>query len=340
MIVRCPSCRTTYKVSDDVVKGTKPAFRCSRCKHTFELEAAELEKGEPQQPSLPEIPQPPAEPEDHELSFAFPPKESKSEAPPPGPVARERARPEQPPRASSPAGPAGDEQWSLPDVDTRPETPFTIAGEREGGVRKPEPAPAAPAEDVRYAPIPPLHERPDEQQASTGPYWTLFALLVILFAFLAAYHRSYPAAAESALKKIPLLGPALVRNHHLKNGVEIRSIRADYQTIQGNRDVFVISGMAVNYNPVVIRAMRVGGRVYDREGKEIEQQSMWVGNAISRKIIRGMTAQDIQDLQRLKPLKTFEIPPGDSVPFAIVFLKPSKEIASFSFEVIGAEGES
>ena len=41
MLVKCPSCRTTYKVADEVVKGAAPAFRCSRCKHTFELEGAE-----------------------------------------------------------------------------------------------------------------------------------------------------------------------------------------------------------------------------------------------------------------------------------------------------------
>src|SRR6185295_7724160 len=39
MLIQCPKCQTTYKVSDEVVKGTTPAFRCSRCKHTFELEA-------------------------------------------------------------------------------------------------------------------------------------------------------------------------------------------------------------------------------------------------------------------------------------------------------------
>ena len=38
MLIQCPNCQTTYKVSDEVLKGTTPAFRCSRCKHTFELE--------------------------------------------------------------------------------------------------------------------------------------------------------------------------------------------------------------------------------------------------------------------------------------------------------------
>jgi predicted Zn finger-like uncharacterized protein len=39
MLVQCPKCKTTYRVSDEVVKGAAPSFRCSRCKHTFELEA-------------------------------------------------------------------------------------------------------------------------------------------------------------------------------------------------------------------------------------------------------------------------------------------------------------
>ena len=70
MLVQCPSCRTTYKVADEVVKGAAPAFRCSRCKHTFELEGAE---------SIPTTAVTPApasseatlEPQDRELSFSF-----------------------------------------------------------------------------------------------------------------------------------------------------------------------------------------------------------------------------------------------------------------------------
>jgi hypothetical protein len=64
---------------------------------------------------------------------------------------------------------------------------------------------------------------------------------------------------------------------------------------------------------------------------------MWIGNAISSQIIRGMSAQDIADLQRLKPLKTFEIPPGDSVPFAIVFLRTGKHVKDARYEVLSAE---
>ena len=57
------------------------------------------------------------------------------------------------------------------------------------------------------------------------------------------------------------------------------------------------------------------------------------------KIPRGMTAEDIPHLQDLKPLKSFELPPGDSIAFTMVFLKPAKHVKDFSLEVVLADGE-
>jgi hypothetical protein len=179
-----------------------------------------------------------------------------------------------------------------------------------------------------------------DQPASTAPFLTLFGLLVMLFGFATAFHLAHPGVSEGLVRSIPLVGPVLLKNNHLKNGVALRSLGASHQTIQGNREVLVVTGTAQNQNPVVIREVRVAGQLYDLEGKETEQQIIWIGNAISPRIIRGMTLQDIADLQRLKPLKTFEIPPGDSIPFTIVFLKPTKETKDFSCEVLRAEGEA
>ena len=101
----------------------------------------------------------------------------------------------------------------------------------------------------------------------------------------------------------------------------------------------MITGVAFNQNPVVVRELQLTGKVYNQEGKELERQTIWVGNSISPKIIRGMTTEDIPHLQNLKPLKSFEIPSGDSVPFTIVFLKSTKNAQDFTCEVVTAEGE-
>jgi hypothetical protein len=177
-----------------------------------------------------------------------------------------------------------------------------------------------------------------EQRASVMPFLTLFGLLIIFSGFVLAYQKNHPADSENWVRSIPFFGPSVVRNEHLKNGVLLKSVETKYQVLQGNRDVVVLTGIAVNQNPVMIRNVQLSGQLFDPEGKEIERQTMWIGNAISLQIIRGMTAQDVTDLQRLKPLKTFEIPPGDSVPFAIVFLRAGKPLKDARCEVLSVEG--
>jgi hypothetical protein len=179
-----------------------------------------------------------------------------------------------------------------------------------------------------------------DQQASALPYFSLFALLILFFSLATAFQYAYPEVLDRWMKKVPLIGAAIARNDRLKEGVALQSLRGSHQVIQGNREIFVVTGIAMNQNPIVIRGVRIGGETYGSDEKPIEQQEMWIGNAISAKIIRGMTAQDILDLQRLKPLKTFEIPPGDSAPFTIVFLKPAKAVKNFTATVLAAEEET
>jgi hypothetical protein len=179
-----------------------------------------------------------------------------------------------------------------------------------------------------------------DQAASVKPFLTLFALLVLLFAFVLAYQNTNPAAAEAWVRSVPFLGHSVARNDNLKSGVLLKSIETRYQNLQGSREVVVLTGVAVNQNPVMIRNVQLAGQLYDHEGREIERQTMWIGNAISSQIVRGMTTQDVSDLQRLKPLKTFEIPSGDSVPFAIVFLRTGKQVKDARCAVLSAEGDA
>jgi hypothetical protein len=178
-----------------------------------------------------------------------------------------------------------------------------------------------------------------DQRASILPFITLFGLLVIGFSLVAVIRYAHPQASEKVLKQIPLVGGSVLKNERLKEGIVIQSLGSGYQTIQGNREVFLITGVALNQNPAVVREIRLSGVAYNDEGKELERQTIWVGNTISSKIIRGMTVEDIPHLQNLKPLKSFEVPPGDSIPFTIVFLRSVKNAKQFSCEVVTAEGD-
>jgi predicted Zn finger-like uncharacterized protein len=346
MLVKCPSCTTTFTVADELLTGATPAFRCSRCKHTFELDLQA-----PADPaSVPREVTSTVEADDRrgEFAFVFGAQEEEEQS----------ANHEQEERRSGSqadfARPIDSlieqetQRWSLPS-GAKGEEPFTISADRisHGIEAKPDGhANGKRAENTFEEISPPAQtnnisvlEPYRDQRASTLPYLSLFALLILFFSLATAFQYAYPDVFDTWIKKVPLIGAAIAKNHRLKDGVALQSVRGSYQVIQGNREIFVVTGIAMNQNPVVIREVRIGGETYSSEEKSVEQQHMWIGNAISPKIIRGMTAQDIADLQRLKPLKTFEIPPGDSAPFTIVFLKPAKAVKNFSCTVLAAEEE-
>ena len=345
MLVQCPSCRTTYKVSDDVIKGAAPAFRCSRCKHTFDLEGAKS-------PTLPGVKSPASEPEavlqpqDRELSFSFPAAPAPAEVTA-APIVESQNQtgteppisPEQWSLAPEPPGRLSDRPFTMPGTPARSneekilDIPKNFADDEHGFA-----APELKGDNSTSANILAMSSYVD-QRASIRPYLSLFGLLLIGFSLLAAMTHAKPAAMENLVKNIPWVGTTLLKNNHLKDGVLLQSLRTGYQSIQGNREVLILTGVAINQNPVVIREVKVTGKVFNNDGKELERQTIWIGNTISPKIIRGMTAEDIPHLQDLKPLKTFELPPGDSIPFTVVFLKPAKLAKDFSLEVVLADSE-
>ncbi len=338
MLVRCPKCQTTYKVSDDLLKGSAAAFRCSRCKHTFELDshippAAASDTEIPAQPSSTETRT------DQELSLPFEADEI---------AAAEHSAVD---LDSLPSPVKPEEPWSLTDPDRKDEHQFELPDSvRSVESRKAvEAAQEFPMDDPFFAKAENGDETDDannilvissyrEQNASVLPFFTLFVLLIIGFTFMSVLSYAKPRASEAVIKQIPLVGSSVLRNDHLKKAILIQSLRSGYQTIQGNREVFLISGVALNQNPEVVREIQLSAVAYNADGKELERQTVWVGNTISPKIIRGMTTEDIPHLQNLKPLKSFEIPPGDSMPFTVVFLKSAKNAREFSCEVLRAEG--
>jgi predicted Zn finger-like uncharacterized protein len=338
MLIQCPKCQTTYKVSDEVMKGTSPAFRCSRCKHTFELEAADTAQETPSEHSASTRPSS----NEAELSLPFAPEPEAEK------IASEPAQIEEPVEPSEPdteAFESQEEPWAMSEAKREDEQPFVMPAGETGA--KDSASEDFSIDDPVFRRVDAESENPQnvlaispylEQRASILPYVSLLVLLVVGFGLFTIVSQASPQTPEGILKSIPVLGPLVLKNNHLKDGILIKSLNTGYQSIQGNREVFLISGVALNQNPVVVRELQLTGKVYNRDGKEIEHQTIWVGNTLSPKILRGMTVEDIPQLQELKPLKSFEIPPGDSIPFTIVFLRSAKSASEFSCEVVNAQG--
>jgi hypothetical protein len=172
---------------------------------------------------------------------------------------------------------------------------------------------------------------------SVIPYVSLFGILLLIFSVVTLAYQARPTGLESFIKAIPWFGPMVIKNNHLRNGIVVQSLRSGFETIVGDRKVFVISGEVVNRTSVSVGEIRVEGQIYTEEGEKIETQAISIGNPISTKIIRDMTAREISILQRLSPQKRYEILPDKSATFTIVFLKPAGKIKTFSCKVLSAK---
>jgi len=335
MLVQCPSCHTTYRVSNDLITKPNPTFRCSRCKHIFVLRLKSEVRPVSKTTTPPSITPHQDENENRELSFSFPPpekreaREEKREETPASPMVEEQTSP---PPDKEQAPPPTNDSFIIPEEGRPPRTGTTTETELQ-------------FEKDWQRSFPPLEEREpalaldphEDRPVSTIPYLSLFGALLLVYSLLTLTHQAQPKTMETFIKAIPWLGSSVFKNNHLREGIVLQSLRSSFQTIPRDRAVFVVSGTAVNHNPVSVREVRIEGHIYNTEGKEIGRQAIWVGNPISPKIMKNLTAQDISILQKLSPQKRFEISPEGSKGFVIVFLKPNGEIKDFSCRVLSAQ---
>jgi len=341
MLVQCPSCHTTYRVSENLAAKPKPTFRCSRCKNVFVL-GSRTGTGEPAAAS------PGLQEESRELSFSFPPldtnkpaHEAAAESPDPsattnGPTATEKNTPPfmmqaqdqdwtiSPPIAVDEVFTMKEEK-SFAEIHNPIEQAFDFANERPAVTKHEE----APREgNAEASPSRPL---------SVTPYLLLCGGLLLLFSGLTLVYKARPGPIENSLKAVPWIGSSVLKNDYLRQGIVLQAGRPRFQRILGNREVFMLSGVALNRNRVKVREVKIEGYVFGGDGKIIERQTITVGNAISSKIVRDLTTQEITTLQRQSPIRRFEILPDESAPFSIVFLKSSAQIKSFGYRVLSAD---
>ncbi len=412
MLVKCPGCFTTYRVSDRLVTSNKPAFRCSRCKLIFALElkrkgdlageekpsSESIQRSTDSEPDLPfaasqgEAPELKTEDPNHFTQSPNPPETEVQESSIPTSLERIRREPtdsslteftgasltgsteptptEQPEQQFFPGAETTTEETPAmaeeePPAEAQipaepPPQPWDLEDKRETALAKQRKlaqeilgVQEAKTEAEAEAATDDFSSREERREREVGvhsfqgggpvsviPYISLFGLLLLGFSLLTLMHQFQPERLEAYLKPIPWFGPTVLENKHLREGVVVGSLRTSFQRVLGNREVFVITGKIYNRNPVSVGEIRVEGQIHAGEGKEIARQAISVGNPISQKIIRDMTVREIAILQRLRPQKRFEVAPEGSAAFTIVFLKPTKEIKTFSCQVLSAKGIS
>jgi predicted Zn finger-like uncharacterized protein len=324
VIVECPRCSARYRVEEEVLKD-EPTFKCSRCSHIFSYEGG---RSEPEPEPEPEPPRRPAAGTSSEsLSFAFADPSSPEPTrgvhtpplpPPPPPDFSRRGR-----------GEEEEEEEFVFDDDAAEEEPLTSEAEAEEEDDDDEPRFVRGEDELRV-----------EEEAQPRPLrpWIVFlGLLALLYANVALYMRNHPDEAIAALTRIPFAGRILTEDRLLQTRVLLEDVRGTYQRIKDDRVVFIVSGRAVNTAPQALRGIQIESSLFGADGGTLDSKSIYCGNAMSLKIVKDLSSKEISLLQRLEPPARFEVQPGESATFTVVFMNPPEGMSEFDARVVAAQ---
>jgi hypothetical protein len=184
----------------------------------------------------------------------------------------------------------------------------------------------------------PRPERPAGREAtgggvSTARFAVRCVLLVTLgYAVLSVYLYTHPEATRRMLGGVPLIGSRLVESRLHPATVQLTNLRGEYERVQGDRLVFVISGTAVNNSPAPVRGVQVEGRI---AGAQEQRQVVFCGAAPND--VQDLSLREIALLQTLEPPKEWTLPPGEQAKFLVVFPAPPADLREFGAEVVAVQ---
>jgi len=163
---------------------------------------------------------------------------------------------------------------------------------------------------------------------------------IAIYALLTLNLLNHPAQAEKLLASLPMVGEVLAEDHLLQIRIQLQDVDGSYHHIKDDRVVFIVSGRAVNTSAEPLKGVQIESSLYDATGKPIETKSIYTGNAMSLKIVKDLSSKEISLLQRLEPPKRFEIRPGESAGFSVVFLSPPTGAKEFTARVVAAQSST
>lgn len=347
MIVQCPYCATRYEVETARLNAPNPMLKCSRCHHIF---PAPSSKKQPAAASTARS----AEAPERNLTLPFERATWKDEAPPTS------ADDLNVPDADDEGFTLGTEEppaeLNLPHEPPEPETPVTpeatvfdeedevdVEREPQESIGRDEEEPEQPAARRRTAQTRSRRTaRRSQPESERGKMWALFifmAAVVGAYGMLTRALFASPALCDKLVGRLPLIG-TLADERLLTRKVALSDVVGNYQRIKEGKEVFVITGKALNTAPLALHSVQLLGKLYSPGGEVLEQKTIYCGNVISAKVLKDLTQQEVSILQKLNPPKRFMIEPGESSTFVIVFMDPPRGAVEFSAQVVAAQRQA
>jgi len=169
--------------------------------------------------------------------------------------------------------------------------------------------------------------------------WLLGGLLALLVASLALLAGK--CATQVSWEKLKKLGQgafSLLPLNKLDSGkIQISDLNGFFQDrARKEAPVFVIEGNVTNGYKSPCHSIQVKGILFDERGNPAAEKTVYCGNVLPVKQIKSSSRKKIeQSLQNAygSTLSNFNIEPGKSVPFMLIFFDPPGKLSEFSLEV-------
>lgn len=131
---------------------------------------------------------------------------------------------------------------------------------------------------------------------------------------------------------------SLLPFHRLESGkIQISGLNGTFQDRAGKGSaVFVIEGNVTNRHKSPCHSIQVKGTLFDERGNPSVEEVVYCGNILKTKQIKSYSRKKIEKILQNtygEKLSNFNIEPGRSVPFMLIFFDPPGKLSEFSVEV-------
>ncbi len=210
-----------------------------------------------------------------------------------------------------------------------------------------EPAPVAPARAVRepeyeedeyeeaYASV---RRKPRRRRASAGGgygVWLKLAIFIIPILILAAGAAYYFFLRPHS--GTPNKGPIKAQVDTSYKNIVLTAAEGYFKENQKAGTLFIIKGVAQNKNKQPVDFVKLRGILHDTNAKAVMERDVFAGNLFTEEELTDLPIEKIQERsqnQRGFNNANFNVPPGGSVPFMIVFDSIPKNLAEFTVKVV------
>ena len=169
------------------------------------------------------------------------------------------------------------------------------------------------------------------------PVIMFFSVVVAGYFLLARELISDRAFAEDFVARLPMVGSSLAADRLLFRKVALSDLQGSFVRVKQGKDVFVLSGTALNTASRPLRNIRIESTLLDGSGQPLQQETITCGGMDARRLLQGLSLREVEMLGKVEPSRKFHLEPGETTGFAIVFTNPPTGAVDFTARVASAQ---